>query len=400
MTIQSPAASTPTDSRSTFRPTKFPPSAAAAAASARFELGEADEEECVVVCGAEAEVREVLSRTPAQKAPSTSAEHAWTGTPGLSPFAQLGDFHGRPTVTLANPNALAHASVIYTPPWPLSQLRGSAATLWQVSACSDDLQRYSSASAELDREREAILLRCSPASAARLSPRPKTPGQSSSMQPSPLQHDRPVAAKGSPSDAAQRASPLGPLGRKRRSSPGPDASVLSPRVPPQPVVASAAAVLQARPHNTTLAMFETPYGLLGDGGAGGGGGGIKRGKPTRCRCDRSRCLKRFCVCFAAGVTCAPDCKCKGCGNDVSAHEARGGDARAEDAAKVRGCNCRKSECRKRYCECFQVGESCHEKCRCLDCANPAGVRDPAAQARDAAAAVAAMQMRHVCPVGV
>ena len=101
MTIQSAPASTPTDSGSTFRPTKFPPSAAAAAASARFELGEADEEECVVVCGAEAEVREVLSRTPAQNPPSTSAEHAWTGTSGLSPFAQLGDFHGRATVTLA-----------------------------------------------------------------------------------------------------------------------------------------------------------------------------------------------------------------------------------------------------------------------------------------------------------
>ena len=358
------------------------------------------------MCGAEAEVREVLSRTPAQNPPSTSAEHAWTGTSGLSPFAQLGDFHGRATVTLAT---LTHwrtgVCELHTSMAP-SQLTGSAAMPWQVSACSDDLQRYSSASAELDREREAILQRCSPASAARLSPRPKTPGQSSSMQPSPPQHDRSVAAKGSPSGAAQRASPLGPLGRKRRSSPGPDASVLSPRVPPQPVVASAAAVLQARPHNMPLAMFETPYGLVGDGGAAGGGG-IKRGKPTRCRCDRSRCLKRFCVCFAAGVTCAPDCKCKGCGNDVSAHEARGGDARAEDAAKVRGCNCRKSECRKRYCECFQVGESCHEKCRCLDCANPAGVRDPAAQARDAAAtaataaaAVAAVQMPHVYPVGV
>ena len=172
--------------------------------------------------------------------------------------------------------------------------------------------------------------------------------------------------------------------------------MLSPRVPPQPVVASAAAVLQARAHNTPLAMFETPYGLLGDDIAGVViDGGIKRGKPTRCRCDRSRCLKRFCVCFAAGVMCAPDCKCKDCGNDVSAHEARGADARAEDAAKVRGCNCRKSGCRKRYCECFQVGEPCHDKCRCLGCANPAGVRNPAAQAWDAAATAAATAVQAV-----
>ena len=42
-----------------------------------------------------------------------------------------------------------------------------------------------------------------------------------------------------------------------------------------------------------------PYGLLGEGG---GKAHAKRGKPTRCRCDRSRCLKRFCVCFAAGAS--------------------------------------------------------------------------------------------------
>ena len=104
-------ASMPTDSGSTFRPTKFPPSAAAAAASARFELGEADEKECMVVCGAEAEVREVLSRTPAQVSLSASAEYAWIGTSGLSPFAQLGDIYGRATVIFCNLNTLAQASV-------------------------------------------------------------------------------------------------------------------------------------------------------------------------------------------------------------------------------------------------------------------------------------------------
>ena len=113
----------PTDSGSTFRPTKFPPSAAAAAASARFELGEADEKECMVVCGAEAEVREVLSRTPAQVSLSASAEYAWIGTSGFSPFAQLGDIYGRATVIFCNLNTLARERVIFTPrPRPLSQL--------------------------------------------------------------------------------------------------------------------------------------------------------------------------------------------------------------------------------------------------------------------------------------
>jgi len=29
---------------------------------------------------------------------------------------------------------------------------------------------------------------------------------------------------------------------------------------------------------------------------------------------------------------------------------------------------------KRYCECFQSGVRCHEKCKCTDCRNPAGVK--------------------------
>ena len=110
ITVLHPA-SMPTDSGSTFRPTKFPPSAAAAAASARFELGEADETECMVVCGAEAEVREVLSRTPVQVSLSASAEYAWIGTSGLSPFAQLGDIYGRATVIFCNLKTHWRASV-------------------------------------------------------------------------------------------------------------------------------------------------------------------------------------------------------------------------------------------------------------------------------------------------
>ena len=99
MSIESASSSTTTDTGSTFRPTKFPPSAAAAAASARFDLRDVEEEKSVAVGGAEAEVREVLSRTPAQNPLSNSAEYTWTGASGLSPFAQLGDFHDRTTVT-------------------------------------------------------------------------------------------------------------------------------------------------------------------------------------------------------------------------------------------------------------------------------------------------------------
>lgn len=43
---------------------------------------------------------------------------------------------------------------------------------------------------------------------------------------------------------------------------------------------------------------------------------------------------------------------------------------------------RKSECRKRYCECFQAGVKCGDKCKCLDCANPMGLRGKRRSAND------------------
>ena len=97
------------------------------------------------------------------------------------------------------------------------------------------------------------------------------------------------------------------------------------------------------------------------------------GNPTfvPCKCRNSKCLKRYCVCFERGEACAAGCRCVGCGN-VDGTAAR---ATALQAKKKRkkvsgsGCTCTRSRCLKRYCDCFAAGEKCARGCRCLDCGN-------------------------------
>ncbi|KAG6574970.1 CRC domain-containing protein TSO1, partial [Cucurbita argyrosperma subsp. sororia] len=133
------------------------------------------------------------------------------------------------------------------------------------------------------------------------------------------------------------------------------------------------------------------------------------GACKRCNCKKSRCLKLYCECFAAGVYCIEACSCLDCFNkpiheSVVLETRRQIESRnplafapkvilnsdsvselGEDSNKTpasarhkRGCNCKKSNCLKKYCECYQGGVGCSINCRCEGCKNGFGRKDESA----------------------
>ncbi|GAX75377.1 hypothetical protein CEUSTIGMA_g2821.t1 [Chlamydomonas eustigma] len=114
------------------------------------------------------------------------------------------------------------------------------------------------------------------------------------------------------------------------------------------------------------------------------GPGVVMGE-KRCTCQHSRCIKLYCVCWAAGNICK-DCSCRNCMNTpdmaadiraeqpkprsrVSQSSSKGDYASDGEAQQKPGCRCRKSRCVKKYCECFDAGAPCKDNCRCTDCQN-------------------------------
>ncbi|OMO85620.1 hypothetical protein COLO4_21540 [Corchorus olitorius] len=129
----------------------------------------------------------------------------------------------------------------------------------------------------------------------------------------------------------------------------------------------------------------------------------------RCNCKKSKCLKLYCECFAAGVYCIEPCSCQDCFNKPIHEDTvlatrkqiesrnplafapkviRSADSIPEvgdDSSKTpasarhkRGCNCKKSSCLKKYCECYQGGVGCSINCRCEGCKNAFGRKDGSA----------------------
>ncbi|XP_019457660.1 PREDICTED: uncharacterized protein LOC109358047 [Lupinus angustifolius] len=128
----------------------------------------------------------------------------------------------------------------------------------------------------------------------------------------------------------------------------------------------------------------------------------------RCNCKKTKCLKLYCDCFAAGIYCSDPCSCQSCLNrqeyqdavlearrqiesrnplaflpKVVQHTPDIPSTNMEDtnlttpssARHRRGCNCKRSLCLKKYCECYQANVGCSSGCRCEGCKNAYGRKE-------------------------
>lgn len=88
-----------------------------------------------------------------------------------------------------------------------------------------------------------------------------------------------------------------------------------------------------------------------------------------CNCRRNTCSTLYCACKKAGRACTSLCRCimcTNCGEGACVPSpAKSGYIRIYPGA----CRCRKSRCLKKYCVCFAAGIECTSNCRCSNCEN-------------------------------
>ncbi|GAU15549.1 hypothetical protein TSUD_45860 [Trifolium subterraneum] len=139
-----------------------------------------------------------------------------------------------------------------------------------------------------------------------------------------------------------------------------------------------------------------------------------------CKCKKSRCLKNYCECFAAGVYCIGPCSCIDCSNkgdneDTVLQARRKNDSKVvtnsnsspqfgEDpnitlASKLqkRVCNCNKSGCQRKYCACFKDGVGCSPICKCQGCKNIYGRKNSTAETKSELEETEALQISRTLP---
>jgi hypothetical protein len=98
-----------------------------------------------------------------------------------------------------------------------------------------------------------------------------------------------------------------------------------------------------------------------------------------CGCQKTKCLKLYCECFAEGKYCL-NCNCKNCHNTADHEEERKdaidstkdkhpGAFRKDISNNYKVCHCKKSFCLKKYCECYQANRPCSSNCKCRACKN-------------------------------
>ena len=91
-----------------------------------------------------------------------------------------------------------------------------------------------------------------------------------------------------------------------------------------------------------------------------------KNKPC-CSCNKTRCIKKYCECFANNKICN-NCICPDCLNrDIYMTNLYKNEK--INSKDIIFCTCSKSGCNKKYCECFKANLKCNIKCRCVNCLN-------------------------------
>ena len=93
-----------------------------------------------------------------------------------------------------------------------------------------------------------------------------------------------------------------------------------------------------------------------------------KNKPC-CSCNKTKCIKKYCECFANNRPCQ-NCLCLDCRNkDIFMGNGTFNPENKNKNKEIVVCTCSKSGCNKKYCECYKEGLKCNIKCRCINCLN-------------------------------